>query len=98
MTLNSAYSWTGQVSYHGRRAYAHTPVEPAFLLEEPYDEEGPDDTHADHLIKRSETAMMGQQSSRQKPLFYSYNLDEHVPSDHLLRGIDRCLVGGEFVA
>ena len=35
--------------------------------------------------------MMGQQSGGQKPLFYSFNLDEHVPSDHLLRGIDRCL-------
>ena len=42
MTLNSAYSWKGDVSSQGRRAYAHTPVEPAFLLEEPYDEEGPD--------------------------------------------------------
>ena len=42
MTLNGAYSWTGQESYHGRRAYAHSPVEPAYLLEEPYDEEGPD--------------------------------------------------------
>ncbi len=42
MTLNSAYSWTGDVNKQGRRAYAHIPVEPAFLLEEPYDEEGPD--------------------------------------------------------
>ena len=42
MTLNGAYSWGGDVNNHGRRAYAHTPVEPAFLLEEPYDEEGPD--------------------------------------------------------
>lgn len=42
MSLNGVYSWTGDVNTHGRRAYAHTPVEPAFLLEEPYDEEGPD--------------------------------------------------------
>jgi len=35
--------------------------------------------------------MMGQQSGKQKPLFYAFNLDEHVPADHLLRGIDRCL-------
>ena len=35
--------------------------------------------------------MMGQQSGGQKPLFYSFNLDDHVPSGHLLRGIDRCL-------
>ena len=42
MTLNGVYSWSGDVSTHGRRAYAHHPVMPAFLLEEPYDEEGPD--------------------------------------------------------
>ena len=42
MTLNGVYSWTGDVNNLGRRAYAHSPVEPAFLLEEPYDEEGPD--------------------------------------------------------
>ena len=35
--------------------------------------------------------MMGQGSGGQKPLFYSFNLDDHVPSDHLLRGIDRFL-------
>jgi transposase len=35
--------------------------------------------------------MMGQGTSGQKPLFYSFKLDEHVPADHLLRGIDRCL-------
>src|SRR5499426_1892774 len=34
--------------------------------------------------------MMGQRSG-QKQLFYSFNLDTHVPADHLLRGIDRCL-------
>jgi hypothetical protein len=42
LTLNGVYAWGGQVSSFGRRAYAHTPVEPAFLLEAPYDEEGPD--------------------------------------------------------
>jgi hypothetical protein len=42
MSLNGAYSWSGQVAYHARRAYEHTPIEPAYLLEEPYDEEGPD--------------------------------------------------------
>jgi Protein of unknown function (DUF4038)/Putative collagen-binding domain of a collagenase len=42
MTLNSVYSGWGNVSIHGRRAYAHVPAETAFLLEEPYDEEGPD--------------------------------------------------------
>lgn len=34
--------------------------------------------------------MMGQQPDGQK-LFYSFNLDDHVPSNHLLRGIDQFL-------
>jgi hypothetical protein len=42
MTVDGAYSWTGDVSTQTRRAYAYAPVEPSFLLEEPYDEEGPD--------------------------------------------------------
>jgi hypothetical protein len=42
MTLNGVYSWGGDVNTHGRRAYARNPIVPAFLLEEPYDEEGPD--------------------------------------------------------
>jgi hypothetical protein len=42
MTLNSSYSWYGGTNIQGRRAYAHTPTLPAFMLEEPYDEEGPD--------------------------------------------------------
>lgn len=42
MTLNGAYSFTGDVNNHGRRGYAHTPAIPSYLLEEPYDEEGPD--------------------------------------------------------
>src|SRR5450432_1909741 len=35
--------------------------------------------------------MMGQLSGNQDRLFYSFNLDEHVPADHMLRGIDRFL-------
>ncbi len=35
--------------------------------------------------------MMGQHSGNQQRLFYSFNLDEHVPADHLLRAIDRFL-------
>ncbi len=35
--------------------------------------------------------MMGRQRSGQKPLFYAFNLDDHDPAEHLLRGIDRCL-------
>jgi hypothetical protein len=33
--------------------------------------------------------MMGQQAGAQDELFYSFNLDAHVPADPLLRGIDR---------
>jgi len=40
--------------------------------------------------------MMGQQSGGQKRLFYSFNLDDHVPSDHLLRGIDQFLDLGDL--
>jgi transposase len=35
--------------------------------------------------------MMGRQASGQDRLFYSFNLEDHVPQSHLLRGIDRCL-------
>ena len=44
MTLNASYTWELKVPvpYIGRKAYAHKPVMPSFLLEEPYDEEGPD--------------------------------------------------------
>jgi transposase len=36
-------------------------------------------------------AMLGQHGGDQRPLFYSFNLDDHIPADHLLRGIDRFL-------
>ncbi|CAN5476646.1 DUF4038 domain-containing protein [soil metagenome] len=44
MTMNGSYTWELKVPvpYIARKAYAHKPVIPAFLLEEPYDEEGPD--------------------------------------------------------
>ena len=35
--------------------------------------------------------MMGQQAGNQDRLFYRFHLDDHVPTDHLLRGIDRFL-------
>lgn len=35
--------------------------------------------------------MMGEQTSSQERLFYSFSLESHVPQDHLLRGIDRFL-------
>ena len=35
--------------------------------------------------------MLGQQGGEQDRLFYAFNLDTHVPQDHLRRGIDRFL-------
>ena len=35
--------------------------------------------------------MMGSNDKPQKQFFYSFNLDEVVPKDHLLRKIDRFL-------
>lgn len=35
--------------------------------------------------------MMGRQAIGQDRLFYSFNLEDHVPANHLLRGIDDCL-------
>lgn len=35
--------------------------------------------------------MMGQQAGVQDQLFYSFNLDRYIPSDHLLRGINQFL-------
>jgi hypothetical protein len=32
--------------------------------------------------------MMGHQGGVQDKLFYSFNLDDHVPQSHVLRGID----------
>ncbi len=40
--------------------------------------------------------MMGQLSGVQGQLFYEFNLERHVPSNHLLRGIDRFLDLGEL--
>lgn len=40
--------------------------------------------------------MMGQREAGQDRLFYSFNLDDHVPPDHLLRGVDRFLDLGEL--
>ncbi|MGE6663650.1 hypothetical protein ACQKEK_23410, partial [Pseudomonas sp. NPDC077408] len=35
--------------------------------------------------------MMGQLPGGQQRLFYSFNLEDHVPAQHLLRSIDQCL-------
>ena len=45
ITLNGVYSFNGYTVDFGRRAYAASPVAPAFLLEEPYDEEAADGTN-----------------------------------------------------
>jgi len=43
INLNGTYDWgTRSLAALGRKAYAYEPTTPAFLLEEPYDEEGPD--------------------------------------------------------
>ncbi len=44
MTMNGVYTWSLKipVPYLARKGYTHMPALPAFLLEEPYDEEGPD--------------------------------------------------------
>jgi transposase len=33
--------------------------------------------------------MMGEQQVNQEALFYSFSLERHVPTDHLVRAIDR---------
>jgi len=33
--------------------------------------------------------MMGERTVAQDALFYSFNLERHVPADHLLRSIDQ---------
>jgi len=35
--------------------------------------------------------MMGQNGGKRNRLFYSFNLDDRVPANHLLRGIDQFL-------
>ena len=40
--------------------------------------------------------MMGQRGGSQDRLFYAFNLDDHVPRNHLLRGIDRYFDLGEL--
>lgn len=57
MNLNGVYTWDSVgVPRLGLRAYSQQPVMPAFLLEEPYDEEGPDgnarNPHATQPVRR----------------------------------------------
>lgn len=39
--------------------------------------------------------MLGQQGGSQDKPFYSFNLDDHLPRNHLLRGLDRFFDLGE---
>ena len=43
-----------------------------------------------------DAVMMGKQTSGQERLFYGFNLESHVPQDHLLRGIDHFLDLGDL--
>ncbi|MBS1600247.1 MAG: DUF4038 domain-containing protein [Bacteroidetes bacterium] len=56
MTLNGVYNWVNKIPAQGRLAYARQPVMPSYLLEEPYDEEGPDgnnyNPHAIQPVRR----------------------------------------------
>jgi hypothetical protein len=56
MSLNAVYNWVKNIPAQARLAYAREPVMPAFLLEEPYDEEGPDgnnyNPHAIQPVRR----------------------------------------------
>ena len=40
--------------------------------------------------------MMGRQATGREQLFYSFSMEDHVPEDHLLRGIHRFLDLGSF--
>ena len=42
MNLNGVYDWGGNIFDQASAGYSYSPTTPAFLLEEPYDEEGPD--------------------------------------------------------
>src|SRR4029077_7781686 len=48
--LEGAYSFRGYVNTYARNGYAHSPAMPAFLLEEPFDEEGPDGTNVNPAV------------------------------------------------
>jgi len=41
-------------------------------------------------------SIMGQLSSGQERLFYSFNLEDHIPANHLLPSIDQCLDLGDM--
>jgi hypothetical protein len=55
------------------------------IIRYPFDIDGRAENHHD-----------GQLDCGQGKLFYSFNLDNHVPRTHLLRGIDRALDLGDL--
>jgi len=48
------------------------------------------------INRRECIVMMGQRSGDQEQLFYAFNLDDHVPKDHLLRGVDHFFDAGDL--
>ncbi len=42
--------------------------------------------------------MMGKRRTDQPELFYGFSLERHVPSDHLLRSIDRSWIWVTFAS
>jgi hypothetical protein len=42
-------------------------------------------------VREGEARMRGRQNAAQEQLFYSFQLEDHIPKNHLLRGIDRFL-------
>jgi hypothetical protein len=42
-------------------------------------------------VREGEVRMMGRQNDVQEKLFYSFQLEDHIPKNHLLRGINRFL-------
>jgi hypothetical protein len=45
------------------------------------------------LSQQEDRTLMGERLVMQESLFYEFRLEDHVPSDHLLRRIDRSSLG-----
>jgi transposase len=46
-----------------------------------------------YRFQRRERVMMGRQAVDQSQLFHLFNLEEHIPADHLLRRINPIVTG-----
>ena len=42
--------------------------------------------------------MMGHRQVEQATLFYEFSLERHIPTDHVLRSIDRFVELGELIS